>query len=86
MNIISSFLILYFMNLIDAKTNTFLVLKNINLDKQSKLRLMELGLLVGTKILIKHKSLNKKSLLINFSNSCFTIGYDFAKNIEVEYA
>ena len=56
------------MNLVEAKTNTFLVLKNMNLDKQSKLRLMELGLLLGTKILIKHKSLNKKSLLINFSN------------------
>lgn len=71
---------------IDAKIKTLLVIKNIDLDEKTKLRLMELGLTVGAKILIKHKSLNGRNLLLNFCNSCFTIGCDLAKFVEVEYA
>ena len=74
------------MLLIEAKLNTNLVVKNIKTEEADKLRLMELGLYDGTNILIKHKSLLKKNLLIFFNNSCFVIGVDLAKNIEVEYA
>ena len=74
------------MLLIEAKLNTNLIIKNIKTEQADKLRLMELGLLCGTNILVKHKSLLKKNLLIIFNNSCFVIGVDLAKNIEVEYA
>ena len=74
------------MLLIDAKLNTNLIVKNIKTDEADKLRLMELGLYDGINILVKHKSMLKKNLLIFFNNSCFVLGIDLAKNIEVEYA
>jgi Fe2+ transport system protein FeoA len=74
------------MLLTDAKLNTNLVVKNIQAEQLDKLRLMELGLNVGTNIMVKHKSLLKNNLLLNFNNSCFVIGADIAKNIEVNYA
>lgn len=74
------------MLLVEAKLNTNLIIKNINIEERDKLRLMELGLIPGTKILVKHKSIMKKNLLIHFENSCFVLGYDLAKNIEVNYA
>lgn len=74
------------MLLVDAKLKTNLVVKNIKAQELDKLRLMELGLNVGTKILIKHKSILKNNLLIHFNNSCFVLGCDIAKYIEVNYA
>lgn len=73
------------MLLIDAKLNTNMIVKNITANEKDKLRLMELGLIVGTELLIKHKSILKKNLLINFNNSCFVLGFDIAKEIEVNY-
>ena len=74
------------MLLVEAKLNTNLIVKNISADEKNKLRLMELGMLEGTQILVKHKSIMKKNLLVVFNHSCFTLNYDVAKNIEVNYA
>lgn len=73
------------MTLLEAKLNTNLILKNINTDEKTKLRLMELGLIVGNKILIKKRSGLKRTLLVVFSNACFTINAEIAKEIEVCY-
>ena len=73
------------MLLIDAKLNTNMIVKNITANEKDKLRLMELGLIVGTELLIKHKSILKKNLLINFNNYCFVLGFDIEKEIEVKY-
>ena len=41
------------------------VIKNINIsDEKTKLRIMELGLTVGSKVLVKHKSVLKNILLL----------------------
>ena len=74
------------MLLIDAKLNTNLIVKKIQGEEVDKLRLMDLGLNVGTNVLVKHKSILKNNLLLNFNNSCFVIGADIAKYIEVNYA
>ncbi len=74
------------MNLSEVKLNTECLIKQINLqDEKIKIRLMELGLIEGTKILVKNKSVLKKTLLVIFNYSCFTIKYDIAKNIMVNY-
>ena len=74
------------MLLTDAKLKTNLMVKNINAEESDKLRLMELGLYKGCNIVVKHKSVLKKNLLIFFNNSCFVLGVNIAKEIEVEYA
>ena len=74
------------MLLSEAKLNANLIIKKMQADQADKLRLIELGLNVGTIVIVKHKSLMKNNLLINFNNSCFVIGVDIAKNIEVNYA
>ena len=75
------------MSLLEAKINTELIIKEINIaDEKTKIRLMELGLNIGTKLTIKHKSLFKKTMLIVFQNSCFTLKENFAKSIVVNYA
>ena len=51
------------MFLVEAKLNTNLIIKNISTNEKDKLRLMELGLIVGTNILVKHKSILKNNLL-----------------------
>ena len=73
------------MLLVEAKLNTNIVVKKVNGNNADKLRLMELGLNVGTVVSIKHKSILKNNLLISFNNLCFMIGGEIAKNIEVEY-
>ena len=75
------------MNLNEVKLNANCLIKSINLqDEKTKIRLMELGLIAGTKILVKNKSILKKTLLVFFNYSCFTIKDDIAKNIVVDYA
>ena len=75
------------MNLNEVKLNANCIIKSINLqDEKTKIRLMELGLITGTKILVKNKSILKKTLLVFFNYSCFTIKDDIAKNIVVDYA
>ncbi len=75
------------MNLFEAKLNTECRVLKINIeDSNTKLRIMELGLIEGVKIKINKKSIFKKTLLIVFCSSCFTLKENFAKQIEVEYA
>ena len=75
------------MKLSEVKINKTCLVKSINiLDEQTKFRILELGVNVNTKILVKHKSVFNKTFLIIFNNSCFTIGKNLAQSIEVEYA
>lgn len=75
------------MVLSDVKLNTICVIKNINItDEKTKLRLMELGLSIGAKVLVKHKSILKNTLLLFFNSSCFTLKKNLAELIGVEYA
>ena len=60
-----------------------LIVKTIN--SKEKIRLMELGLVENCCLQVLHKSVLKKTLLIAFSNSCFTINEDVAKGVEVFY-
>lgn len=75
------------MNLFDVKLNACCIIKEINIkDEKNKIRLMELGLVKGCKVVVKKKSVFKKNLLITFNYSCFTINDKFAKEIVVNYA
>lgn len=79
--------IYYFMSLNDVKINTICIIKSINIkDEKIKIRLMELGLNIGSKIVIKNKSLLKKTLLIVINSCCFTLKSNLAKGITVHYA
>lgn len=74
------------MSLNEVKLNTPCLVKQItNLDEKTKIRLMELGIVENTKILVKTKSVFKKTLLVVFNNSCFTIKDDVASAIVVNY-
>ena len=73
------------MNLLQAEHNKWYVVKTINIDNtKTKIRLMELGLVCGVKIQVKRKSLFRKTLLIVFACSCFTLKDNLANLIEVE--
>jgi Fe2+ transport system protein FeoA len=49
------------MNLSEVKVNTTCVVKKVNVkDEKTCLRLMELGILEGTIIVVKHKSVFKR--------------------------
>ena len=74
------------MNLNEAKLNTKCVIKEINIkEEKTKIRLMELGLIDGTVVQVYRKSVLKKTLLIIFNSTCFTIKDTFAKEIIVNY-
>ena len=74
------------MNLYNVKLNTICKVCNINVqNEKTKIRLMELGLVEGVAIYVKNKSLLKKTLLVVFNNSCFTIKENIAQEIEVKY-
>ena len=74
------------MSLLDVKLNTECVVKDIIADdEKTSLRLMELGVLVGSKIIVKNKSSFKKTLLVFFNSTCFTIKDEIAKSIMVNY-
>ena len=79
-------LILYNMNLMEAKLNKNCIVKEINvLDESTKIRLMELGLIECAKIIVRHKSFFKKTLLIVFNSCAFTLKEDVAKMVVVGY-
>ena len=74
------------MDLSCVKLNTQCVVKSIEIsDEKTKLRLMELGIIDGIKIYVKNKSLLKKTLLVVFDYSCFTLKDNIAKQIKVNY-
>ena len=75
------------MSLYEVKMNTMCKVVSLFIeDEKTKIRLMELGLIEGTKIYVKNKSVLKKTLLVVFENSCFTLKANLAKAIEVNYA
>lgn len=75
------------MDLNSVKLNTNCVIKKINVkDEKTKFRLMELGLVIGTNIKVIKRSVFKKTLLVTFSQCCFTLKDNLAKEFEVEYA
>lgn len=75
------------MSLSEIKLNVEAVVKEINIiDRKIKIRLMELGLNVGNKILVKNRSVMKRTMLVVFNSSCFTLKENLARNILVNYA
>ncbi|MBR6778855.1 MAG: ferrous iron transport protein A [Clostridia bacterium] len=75
------------MNLFEAKLNANCIIKAVEVeDEKTKIRLMELGLIVGTRLVVKYKSIMKKTLIIFFNSSCFTLKDNLAKKIVVNYA
>ena len=55
-------------------------------DFKTKIRLMELGLVPGTSLYVKNRSILKKTLIVVFASSCFSISSKHAENIMVKYA
>ena len=75
------------MSLYDVKLNTVCQIKELRIDdEKTRIRLMELGLVEGCKIYVKNKSVFKKTLLVIFNSSCFTLKENIAKSIMVTYA
>ena len=75
------------MSLEQAKHNVPCIIKQVNIeDYNTKLRILELGLVKGEKVVVKSKSVLKHTLLVVFANACFTLKDNLAKQIEVEYA
>ena len=74
------------MNLSEVKLNTNCVIKSVDVkEEKTKLRLMELGLIEGCVVKVSKKSILKKTLLIIFNSSCFTLKDNLAKEIVVNY-
>ncbi len=73
------------MSLNNVKLNTPCIIKEINVEEKTKLRLMELGLINGAVITVKNKSVLKHTLLVAFNYSCFTLKDNLAQLIEVNY-
>ena len=75
------------MSLLDVKLNTDCVIKSVNVkDEKIKIRLMELGLVQGCVVKVNRKSVLKKTLLIIFNSTCFTLKDNLAREIVVNYA
>ncbi len=75
------------MSLSDVKLNTDCVIKSVDIkDEKTKIRLMELGLIEGSVVLVNRKSVLKKTLLLIFNSTCFTLKDNLAREIVVNYA
>ena len=75
------------MNLSDVKLNTNCVIKSVVIkDEKTKIRLMELGLVEGCVVKVNRRSVLKKTLLIIFNSTCFTLKDNLARDIMVNYA
>lgn len=71
----------------DVKLNTDCVIKSVDIkDEKTKIRLMELGLVEGSIVQVIRRSVLKKTMLIIFNSTCFTLKDNFAKEIVVNYA
>ena len=69
------------------KMNTNCVIKSVGIkDEKTKIRLMELGLVEGEIVRVIKKSVLKKTLLIIFNSTCFTLKDNLAHEIVVNYA
>ncbi len=75
------------MNLLEVKLNSPCKVQEINiLDEPTKIRLMELGLTLGSVVSVVKKSALKNTLLIVFNSTCFTLKANLARDIVVNYA
>ena len=75
------------MNLNDVKLNTDCIIKSVEIhNEKTKIRLMELGLIEGCVVRVNKKSALKKTLLIIFNSTCFTLKNNLASEIVVQYA
>lgn len=75
------------MSLSNVKLNTNCVIRSINIkDEKTKIRLMELGLIEGSIVQVNRRSVLKKTLLIVFNSTCFTLKDNLAQEIVVNYA
>ena len=75
------------MSLSDVKLNTDCIIKAVNIkDEKTKIRLMELGLIEGSVVRVNRRSVLKKTLLIIFNSTCFTLKDNLAREIVVNYA
>lgn len=75
------------MNLFEAKINSLCKVENLEIsDEPTKIRLMELGLVVGANVKVIKKSMLKDTLLIVFNSTCFTLKANLASGILVKYA
>ena len=75
------------MTLDNVKLNIKCVVKSVKIiNEKFKIRLMELGLINGCEIKVIKKSAMKKTLLVIFNSTCFTLKVNLATMIEVEYA
>ena len=82
-----SFLIYCFMTLNDVKLKADCIIKSINIeDDKIKIRLMELGLIDGCVVNVNRRSVLKRTMLIIFNSTCFTLKDSLAKQVVVEYA
>lgn len=74
------------MNLFEVEYNKKCKVLNVEIeDFKTKIRLMELGLFVGQVVMVKRKSILRKTLLIFFNSCCFTLKENFAKQVAVQY-
>ncbi len=74
------------MKLYEAKLNKQAKIISLDIENfNTKLRLMELGLIKGQTIKVFKKSLFRKTLLVVFNSACFTLNANLAKCIEVIY-
>lgn len=75
------------MNLFEAKINSLCKVQDLNiLDEPTKIRLMELGLVIGANVKVIKRSMLKDTLLIVFNSTCFTLKANLARAILVMYA
>lgn len=75
------------MTLSNVKLNKDCVIKEIKIkDEKTRIRIMELGLVEGCVVKVNRKSYFKKTLLIIFNYSCFTLKDNLACQIQVNYA
>ena len=75
------------MHLFEAKINSLCKVENLEIsDEPTKIRLMELGLVVGANVKVIKKSMLKDTLLIVFNSTCFTLKANLARGILVKYA
>ncbi len=74
------------MDLTEAKLNTNCKIIEMNIPQEKvKIRLMELGLNIGSILKVEQKSALKQTLLIVFNYSCFTLKKEIAKYLKINY-
>ncbi|MBQ9795827.1 MAG: ferrous iron transport protein A [Clostridia bacterium] len=75
------------MKLSEVKLNTQCIIKSVDIkNEKTKIRIMELGLVENCLVKVVKKSALKKTLLVVFCATCFTLNENIAQEIGVEYA